>query len=496
MTVALDRTWIDRAISYLSPRWGLGRARSRIASDLLARHYEAASTGRRTQGWRKSLGDADASAHTALAPLRELARDLVRNNPFAENGLDTIVNHTVGWGILASERSDKWLEWSESTACDADGRNDFYGLQKLVMRTVVESGECLVRLRVRRPEDELPIPGQLQVLEPDFLDTLKDREDLPNGGRIVQGVEFDALGRRVAYWLFGEHPGSMHFSGVSSLNSRRVPAEGVLHVFRGNRSGQTRGVSWFAPALLKFKDFDEFDDATLMKQKIAACLAVITTDLNGDAPALGTATAGETSADHQIDTLEPGMILNVPPGREIEVVSPPSVREYDGYSKTQLRAIAAGIGVTYEDLTGDYSEMSFSSARMSRIRHWAKVDDWRWRIVVPQFLDPVWKWISTIGGIVGAGMAETTVWNPPPMPMIEPDKEGLAIARNIRAGIQTHQSAVRERGYQWEPFLDEYQAGLQDLDSRGIVLDSDPRKMTQAGQAQQAGGQQPAEGET
>jgi capsid protein len=66
---------------------------------------------------------------------------------------------------------DAWKAWAGTTACDADGRHDFYGLQKLVMRAIVESGEVLVRRRFRLPEDGLPIPMQLQILEADYIDT-------------------------------------------------------------------------------------------------------------------------------------------------------------------------------------------------------------------------------------------------------------------------------------------------------------------------------------
>jgi capsid protein len=67
-----------------------------------------------------------------------------------------------------------------------------------------------------------------------------------------------------------------------------------------------------------------------------------------------------------------------------------------------LRAIATGLGLTYEDLTGDYTNMPFSAARMSRLRHWARVvDDWRWRLLIPQFCDPVWDWAMEAAVIMG-----------------------------------------------------------------------------------------------
>ena len=67
------------------------------------------------------------------------------------------------------------------------------------------SGECFVRMRPRRLEDGLAVPLQLQVLEADFLDATKS--GALGAGRLVQGIEFDPVGKRRAYWLHGEHPG-------------------------------------------------------------------------------------------------------------------------------------------------------------------------------------------------------------------------------------------------------------------------------------------------
>jgi lambda family phage portal protein len=473
-------TWLDRAIVFLAPRVGLQRLRARMAADLLARHYEAAADGRRTQGWRRSSGDANAVIGSALIRLRENARDLVRNNGYAESALTTIGDHVVGWGIVAKPKvrnlraTELWEQWAGTTACDADGRNDFAGLQKLVMRTVVESGECLVRRRLRRPEDNLPIPVQLQVMDPDYLDTAKTGTG-ENGRRIVHGVEYDALGRRAAYWMFPQHPGAEQFVGVAS---KAIPAESVLHVYKQLRPGQVRGVSWFAPVMLRFKDFDEYEDATLMKQKIAACLAVLTSDVDGSSPGIGTVDESENPA---IDSLEPGMILNVAPGRDITVVDPPRVAEYSEYSQVSLRAIATGLGVAYEDLTGDYTGMPFSAARMSRLRHWARVEDWRWRTLIPQFCAPAWSWAMQAAQIMGLADPPRAAWTAPPPPMIEPDKEGLAHSRRIRNGLASQSEVLRELGYDPKEVFKEMAADNKILDDLELILDSDPRNTTQAG---------------
>lgn len=483
-SLPVKASWFDRAAMRVAPRWYLGHLRARMAAQLAYRNYDAASGGRRTQGWRRSGLDAVQSTGPFLGRLRDTARDLVRNNPHAESALSTIAEDAVGWGIVAKPKKanrraqEAWDAWAGTTACDADGRHDFYGLQQLVMRTVAESGEVLVRRRLRNVDDGLPIPMQLQVIEPDFLDTTKDSIGLlPGGFRIVQGVEYDPLGRRIAYWLFREHPGS----SFATATSVRVPAESVLHIFRTQRPGQVRGVPWFAPVLLRFKDFDEFEDATLMKQKIAACLAVFVTDVDGSTPALGTV---DTTATPQIDSLEPGSINYLPTGANVTIADPPSVRDYADYSQTSLRAIASGLGVPYEAMTGDYTDLPFSAARLSRLSYWKRVESWRWRMLIPQFCQPTWAWAMEVAGIFGAGDVGLAEWTAPPAPMVDPVNEGLAYMRNIRAGLQSLSEVLRERGYDPRTVLEEIKSDNDLLDRLGIILDSDPRKMTQAGQLQ------------
>jgi capsid protein len=73
-----------------------------------------------------------------------------------------------------------------------------------------------------------------------------------------------------------------------------------------------------------------------------------------------------------------------------------------------------------------------------------------------------------------------------PLPFIDPSQEGLAVQRNVRSGITSLPEAIRERGYDPDELLDEIAAFNKKLDDLGIVLDTDPRKMSQAGQQQSA----------
>lgn len=464
----------------------------------MARHFEAASFGRRTDGRSRRTTDANTAASGAtLSILRAQARDLVRNNPWARRGLRRICANTVGYGIRpkatgrGSERvMELWKLWAETTQCDAAGRLTLYGMQRQAMRTVAESGEVLVRRRFRRLDDGLAVPLQLQLLEPDFLDSGKDGIKGEAGGDIIQGIEFDLIGRRVAYWLFDQHPGGRT---LNSPISRRIPAESILHIYDQERPGQVRGPSWFASVDIRLHDFDQFEDATLMKQKIASCLAAFVTDLDGNGGSIGQ--PGTDSASSQpTDTFEPGMIVPLPPGKQVTVANPPTSTDHQSYSATILRGVAAGIpAVTYEDLTGDFSQVNYSSARMARIGARADVDDILWNMLIPQFCAPAWSWMIDAMILAGEPIEQAPAeWSPAPMPILDPDKEATAYQRMIRNGLMTWQQAVRELGYDPREQLAEVIEFNKRLDQDDVVLDCDPRKMSGAGQLQGAGGGPPA----
>jgi lambda family phage portal protein len=485
--------WIDKTVSYFSPRAAAERKRARLMEKIIEhslRKYDGASHGKRTQGWRASSTSANSENLSALHTLRDRSRDLTRNNPYAASALQTIVVNTIGTGIVCqpkpmrqnnrgeAQRAQRllelWKSWAESTDCDADGVLDFYGLQSLIMRTTVESGECLVRKRRSRLTDGLTAPVQLQVLEPDFLDTLKS-EELSGGRRIVQGIEFDASGRREAYWLFREHPGEVH--SFRSIESVRVPASEVIHFFNPLRAGQVRAVSWFAPVMIRMKDFDEYEDAQLVRQKIAACFSAFIEDI--EMPLDG------SSHIDQLEMIEPGRIETLPPGKRISFANPPGVTGYSEYSRNMLHAIARGLGISYEALTGDLSQVNFSSARLGFLEFQRNIEQWRWNLLIPRLCNPVWAWFLEAADILGfpADGVKAT-WTPPRREMIDPTREVPATINAIRGGLLTLSEAIREQGFDPKEHLEEMKLDNDRVDELGLILDSDPRKVMRAGTIQ------------
>ncbi len=491
--------FIDRAIGFVSPQRGALRldARARMTRAIKVQAlYEGAGLGRRTSGWRAVGTDANAENRMALGRLRDVSREMVRNNAFAARAKSTITHNVVGSGILPSIKSASGVRTKrvkellaqhlETTAVDADGRLNLYGLQALAMATIVEAGEVLIRMRPRRAEDKFALPFQLQVLEPDFLDTSVDGMQT-NGNLAIQGVEFSAIGRRIAYYIFDQHPGATTPNVSMRTRGTRVSADYIAHVFRVDRAGQVRGVSWFAPVLLRMRDFADYTDAQLMRQKIAACFAAFITSEMPDDAVLTAPPDGSAAGAYPIEAFEPGMIERLKVGESVSFATPPSTQDFTGYSAITLREIAAGLNITYEALTGDLTGVNYSSGRMGWLEYQRSIDTWRWNMLIPQMLDPIESWVQQAVRLeTGSSEPFKLSWTPPRREMIDPATELKAATASIRAGLSSRSEELRRLGTEPAEIDAEIAADNKRADDLGLILDSDPRRITANGMVQSA----------
>lgn len=451
--------WLDHLITQLAPERAVQRqlARSQLAqlAELDARRaaheirragYEGAKIGGRI-AWSAGNGSANAEIGTGLTRLRARSRDLVRNNPYAARALNSLAGNAIGTGFalkLPKIAQPYWNNWTEYA--DADGQLDYYGLQNLVARTVFESGECLVRQRPRLPEDGLEIPLQLQVLEPDYLDDAKSG-GLANGGWIWGGIEFDALGRRAAYWLFPEHPGEVASFRRKSFESKRVPAEYVQHIYEKQRPGQARGVPRLAASMLRVRDLDDYEEAELVRKGYEACFMAIVIGKDGNRT-LGQA-AVDPNTGKRVESITAGMIAYMDDAQDVRFGQPSPMGGYAEYTRSHLHAIAAGAGTTYEQMTGDLSQVNFSSARVGLIEFRRLIEVWQWLTFVPMHATRTvraWEQQARVAGKV-RGKPLPITWTPPKWDYVDPGKEVSATRDEIAGGLASLSEKLRARGF-------------------------------------------------
>jgi lambda family phage portal protein len=464
---------------------------SRQSFELLARGYEGAARGRRTNGWRTPGSSANAEVGAAGALLRDRMRDLVRNNPHAAKAVSVLVNNIVGAGIMPRAASGDdvldrktnalFADWAR--VCDADGQLDFYGLQTLICREMIEAGEVLVRRRARRPGDGLPVPMQLQVLEADFLDGSKT--GISDRGRTVQGIAFDPLGQRRAYWLYATHPGDAYGAWRGGFESHAVPATEIAHVYEKQRT-QARGVPWGAPVIRSLRDLDDYEVAEIVRKKTEACVTAIV--FGDDESQQGIAPSVVDADGNRVEQFEPGLIAYARGGKDIRFNQPAATGGYADYKRASLHTISAGFRVPYELLTGDLSQVNYSSIRAGLVEFRRMVDAVQWQLFIPMLCDPVWRWFTQAAWAAGQiPHPDVPVeWSPPKFEAVDPYKDAMADLLAIRSGTMTLAEAIARQGRNPDAVLAEIAATNAKLDTFDLVLDSDPRRVTKTGSAQPA----------
>jgi lambda family phage portal protein len=465
--------------------------------------YEAASVRRRLGHWRPGSEGPNRLVAMDGRKLRDRARELVRNNPYAASACESFVANLVGTGIKPSPTiSDKalrkavsqaWSDWTDEA--DADGLSDFYGLQSLAGRAMFEAGECFIRLRARRPEDGLSVPLQLQLLEGDMC-PIELNKVADNGNRIVNGVEFNAIGARVAYWFYRRHPGDgLVFDGSDTNSPVRVPADQVLHIFRPLRPGQVRGLPWVAPAMLKLWLLDSYDDAELERKKVAALFAGFIKA--PEAVFEDEAPEADDLQDVPQVTLEPGTLQQLLPGEEIEFASPADVGgSYEAFQYRNLLSIASALSIPYAAMTGDLKKANYSSSRGGIVEFHRRLEQVQHGVMVYQMCRPVRaQWFKA--GVLSGALPVTatqyrtapldyvrTRWIAPASQWADPYKDTNAELIAVRAGFKPLSDVLEANGYDAVEALERIADDAALLDDYGLVLDSDARKVSKAGLTQ------------
>ena len=469
---------VEKVIGYFSPELALRRARARTTLSNV-RAYEGAS---RSDGWRVRRAGASANTdHMADArELRNRARSLVQNVPYCARGLQALVTATIGTGIEPKSKGRHadvldalWAQQVE--VMDADGLFDFYGQQAAAYRAMEQDGEVLLRRRRRRPDDGLPVPLQIQVLEIDWLDSAKTMS-LANGGRIINGIEYDVLGRVRAYWLYAAHPGEA-MRGTARLTSGPVPAADIIHLFTPQRPGQGRGITRFAPIIARVRDLMLYEDAELARKNLEARLGVLVSgDLDGLANGGSSLSSSEPggpvwSAEKDMGPLPSGGVTQLPPGSETTLVEPKPAGGYVEYCTLNLHLVAAGIGVPYESITGDMSRVNFSSARIRQMEFRRDCEQVQWLTVVPRLCNRVWAWFveaAVDAGKVPAG-GHGVEWSTPRWDYVNPLQDINAEAQAIGLGVLTPSESLRKRGYDPEKVFAELGEDFKALEKSGAL---------------------------
>lgn len=473
----------------------LGVLRGSVRNEAL---YNAGSQSTRTMRWRPPTASAN-SLLGSLGTLRDRSRAAVRNDGYAKGVIEKLVTNLIGTGIKPLSQApdpqfreavqrlfNRWVD-----EADADGQHDFYGLQALAVRIWMEGGDSFTRMRARLPEDGLSVPLQLQVLEPELVPYAYDAYVASTNNRVRAGIEFDPIGRRVAYYF---HPTRPEFDDFNASELRRVPAESVAHLFEVVRGGQLRGLPILTQALVKLHELDQYDDASLVRQKVANLFAAFITRPPGPNDLNINPMTGEIVADTdeaQTVELNPAIVQELNAGEEVSFADPPDPpQNYAEFFRQHLRSVSVASGVPYEVLTGDMTGLNDRTMRVVLNEFKRRMQMVQHSVIAFRFCRPVWNaWIdrAILAGALptpaGYGQDPTAPWaavkwTPQRWAYIHPVQDVEAQVAEMRAGLASRSGIVSENGEDAEQIDREQQQDNARADKLGLKYSSDGRNPT------------------
>jgi lambda family phage portal protein len=481
---------LDRAIAMVAPIHAAKRqdARAALALSATGGGYAGARIDMATLArYLPMAGSANTDQIRDLPMLRARSRDQMRNTPVALGAINTSVSHVVGTGLtytpaidgkflgLDDEQAEAWgadtqrrfKAWGESTDCDIARRLNFYGLQDLAFRSMLESGDLFVLTpRIARAGTAARLA--LQLIEADRVCNPNYGIDSPG---LVDGIKLDPVtGEALAAHVARFHPGDY----LTQKNTwDEVPMRGastgrrnVLHLFKPLRPGQVRGVPWIAPIIEPLKQLQRWTDAELNAAVVSGLMATfIRMDPDAFDSLYDEDAKGEivSRAGNWSGEMESGQAINLLPGEDVTSPAPGRPNPaFDPFWSAMVRSIGMALEMPFEVLTMHF-QSSYSAARAALLMAWKGFRSRR-DMLATYLCQPVFElWLAdevAEGRIVAPGFFSSdivraawcaAIWTGDGPGSIDPAKEVAAAQKRVDLGISTKQAeSILHDGVDWQ----------------------------------------------
>lgn len=365
-------------------------------------------------GWEPMLQSPDAAMWGLRDDVVARSTDLSRNNGFAagarQSQIDNVIGanwmlavepnwHALGLASMSDEERDAWEEHveeefddyanGEGNWIDAGRRVSLIGQLRQDFAAWFDSGEFLA---VSHWLDDRVGPGRARYATT-WQSVSTDRMSNPNGGpdtaTMRGGIELGTYGEPLAYHIRRAHPYDP-WMGAEICEWERFEREdaygrpNVLHGFVVEGDGMTRGVSPMSTVTEAFRLHDVYDRAVLKASLINTLMAAtIETQSGLDNEALETMFAGAPDGDGKSKPsiggppmkLDRTIIPKLPVGTTFKFNTPqqPAGAAYQQFTDAVLRREAAGLGMSFEEISRDFSKTNYSSARASLLGAWKAI---------------------------------------------------------------------------------------------------------------------------
>lgn len=400
----------DRAVAAVAPVHAAKRAAARAALKVIDSgygNYGANLTKKSLRGWEFYGGSAKEDIEDNIDILRQRSRDAYMGIPTASAALKTMRTNVIAGGLMPAPQIDaeflgltpedaeklqaqivrEFALWADTPVCDADRVDNFYKLQQLTFLSYAMNGDAIVLLPTKEQTGQ-PYSLRVRLVEadrvcsPDGFDRLVPCTVQGHDVHcIVQGVETDADGMVIAYWVCDRHPlasnaytsGGPHWTRVEAY-TKTTGRRNVLHVMNRERAGQRRGVPMLAPVLEALKQLGRYTDAEITAAVLSAMFTVfVKQSVASDARPFGEMLPPDMLIDAQDQSsieLGPGAILSLNPGEDVQFADPKHPNTgYDAFTNALIRQIGAALEIPPEVLFKQFTT-SYSAARGALNEFW------------------------------------------------------------------------------------------------------------------------------
>lgn len=420
--------------------------------------------------WVTACMNPDDEVRGTLKKLRGRARDLERNNAYVTSYLDLLVTNVIGANgiplqakvrdndgklntMINGKIEEAWKDWAENPVT-ADGQMNFADYLRLALPTAARDGEGFSRIH---RGDQFPHGLALSGFDADLVDDSFNRAAGQGGNEVRMGIEVDELGRRIAFHVFDDYPGSF---GGGARERNPIPAADVIHLVKYRRVNQTRGITWLGPCMIALRMLEGYEESELVAARVAASKMGFFQSMK---PEGSSEFSPAKTGDPITMDANPGTLEQLPVGWEFKEWNPDHpTTQFPAFVKGNLRKISTGLGIPYNLLASDLEGVNFSSLRQGELNardRWRSVQSWLTTIVCRRVFR---EWLASVltRRILVLDQRDfrrfyAVKWSTRGWPWVDPLKDVQAAEAAIRNGLTSRTRVLAEQGIDFEDILEE-----------------------------------------
>jgi lambda family phage portal protein len=431
--------------------------------------YDAAERSRDTERhWIEAdpLSSRAANNVQVRRTLRMRARYEVANSSYLKGIVETLANDTIGTGprlqlLTPNAEANRAIEAAFSCWAQEIGLPEKL---RTMRKARAQDGEAFGRL-VTNPALKCPVRLDLKLYEADQVAT---PVYFPFDPRAVDGIRFDDHGNPTEYHVLPYHPGDLvHLAPYGAFE--RVPADLMVHWFRVDRPGQSRGVPDITPALPLFAQLRRYTLAVIAAAETAADFSAV---LETDAPADD---SDDDSVPMERFEIEKRMMATLPAGWKLnQLRAEQPTTTYPQFKAEILNEAARCLNMPFNVAAGNSSGYNYSSGRLDHQVYYKslKVDQSQAETVV---LDPLLaEWLGeaalALPGLIPQGLTDWPhQWFWDGAEHVDPQKEADAQATRLKSRTTTYAREFARQGRDWQAEFRQIAAEQAEMKALGIT---------------------------